>query len=66
MELQQELRTAIHTALMKISVDSHPHIWARTQSKQGYALLEDQIIAIMVAQTVTVSTAISLIESDEV
>jgi len=65
MTLSQQLRQSIHEELMKISEQSHPHVWERTRSKIAYQYLEEQIINMMIAQQITVSTAINLIESDD-
>ncbi len=65
MTLSQQLRQSIHEELKKISEQSHPHVWERTRSKIAYQYLEEQIINMMIAQQITVSTAINLIESDD-
>jgi hypothetical protein len=64
MTLSQELRKSIHEELMKISKQSHPHVWERSRSKVAYQQLEEQIINMMIAQAITVTTVINLIESD--
>ena len=64
MTLSQKIRESIHTELMKISEQSHPHVWERTRSKIAYQYLEEQIIEMMIAQQITVTTVVNLIESD--
>ncbi len=65
MNLAEQLRTQIKTELMKIDEVSYPHVYKRTATKVGYQKLEEEIISIMLAQNVIVSTAISIIESEE-
>lgn len=65
MNLSVELRKSIYKELTKISEQSHPHVWERTRSKVAYQYLEEQIVEMMIAQQIMVTTAINLIESDD-
>ena len=66
MTTSEKLQVQIRKELGKITESSYPHVWGLTTTENGYKLLEVQIIDIMVAQQITISAAISLIESDNV
>lgn len=65
MTLTQQLRNQIKTEVTKVTEASHPHVFERSSTKAGYLKLEDDIINMMLAQNIIVSTAINIIESDE-
>lgn len=65
MTLTQQLRNQIKTEVTKVTEASHPHVFELSSTKAGYTKLEDDIINIMLAQNIIVSTAINIIESDE-
>jgi uncharacterized protein YaaN involved in tellurite resistance len=66
MTISEKIQLQIRKELGKITESSYPHVWALASSKSGYQMVEEQIIDMMIAQNITISTAISLIESDNV
>ncbi len=65
MTLTQQLRQQIKSEVTKVTESSSPHVYQRSSTKDGYSKLEDDIIAMMLAQNIIVTTAINIIESDE-
>jgi hypothetical protein len=65
MNTQQQLRESIYNTLNSLSEFDYPHILQRTQNEVGYKMLEEQIINMMIAQKITVITAIQIIENED-
>ena len=66
MKTSEKIQLQIRKELGKITESSYPHVWGLASTQSGYQMVEEQIINMMIAQNITVSTAISLIESDNV
>lgn len=59
-----KLRKAINDALKNCLRSATPNVCALAETKEGYEILEAQIINLCIKKTITPSEAITLIESE--
>lgn len=58
----KEVRTAVEQALKKVTKTNAPRIYEAIQTEQGYSLIEDRIINMMIDNNFTASACIPHIE----
>jgi hypothetical protein len=64
-EVTDRLRTVIYNTVGNLNMNLVPHIAARLSQPNGYHALEALVIDMMLAQGITVQTALQNIETEE-
>lgn len=64
MTLQEQLQKEIHTKLTAITQSSHPYLFSRCSTQEGYANIQDTLISMVIKQRISLQTAINNLESD--
>jgi DNA repair protein RadC len=63
-EIEKELRDEILLQLRKVTSANSPHIWERIQTRDGYRILEEQIISRVISQQIVPAAIIPQMECE--